>query len=62
MSNLVQPINAAHPQQSQTQAAALPQKPPATPATASQDQVTISESAKQALANNAQAPTTGKGG
>jgi len=60
MSNPIQSINAAHPQ-SQGQATALPQKPPATSTAAPQDKVTISESAKQALANNAQALPSGEG-
>ncbi len=51
MSNLIQPIQAAN---AQTQA--QPPAPPAKPATAQtaapQDKVTISETAKQALADN----------
>lgn len=61
MSNPVQSVNSAHPQQSEAQPTALPQKPPATPTAAPQDKVSISESAKQALANNAQAVPSGKG-
>lgn len=52
MANPVQSVNSANPQQSQTQATALRQKPSAAPTAAPQDKITISESAKQALANS----------
>lgn len=60
MSNPVQGVNAATPQQSHPQATALPSKPATARTTAPQDKVTISDSAKQALANNTQAVPGGK--
>lgn len=54
----IPPIQAANPH-TQAQPTALPQKQAAAPAAAQQDKVTISESAKQALANNAK-PAAGK--
>jgi hypothetical protein len=47
----IQPVQSANPH-TQAQPTALPQKPAAAPAAAPQDQVTISQSAKQALANS----------
>ena len=58
MSNPVHAVNAVNPQEAHPQTTALPAKPAATPTAAPQDKVTISESAKQALANSTQ-PTGG---
>lgn len=48
----IQPIHPANAQTQAQGASALPKQPPAAQSAAPQDKVTISESAKQALANS----------
>ncbi len=52
MSVAIQPVQAANPQEQAHAAQAAQQAKPAAAAPAPQDKVTISESAKQALADN----------